>query len=317
MGNFPIGVVGDIGDTRYDYERLGAGPETLKDLADGPRQVHDAVLGRPSGRSSSSARARFRARTGLPCCRWREAGASVNAVARGWNGFGVLHTAASRVGGLDLGLVPGEGGKDVAGMMGAIDVLFLLGADEIDMDRIGSAFTVYIGTPWRRRRAPRRRHPAGRGLHREVGHLRQHRRPRADRATAPASRRARPRRLGDPARPVGRARQDAALSIRCRSCARSSTRVPAFRRRWTRSPGEVAGLSRLAQAGGEAGRAPFASAVKDFYLTNPIARASAVMAECSALARAVSARRRNRAGTMDTSSQGLRRPGALDRLRAS
>src|SRR5690606_29818799 len=58
----------------------------------------------------------------------------------------ILHTAASRVGGLDLGFVPGEGGKDVAGMMGALDVLFLLGADELDMERIGDAFTVYIGS---------------------------------------------------------------------------------------------------------------------------------------------------------------------------
>ena len=35
-----------------------------------------------------------------------------------WNGFAVLHNAAARVGGLDLGFVPGEGGKDVAGMAG-------------------------------------------------------------------------------------------------------------------------------------------------------------------------------------------------------
>ena len=34
----------------------------------------------------------------------------------GWNGFNVLHTAASRVGGLDLGLVPGEGGLDALAM---------------------------------------------------------------------------------------------------------------------------------------------------------------------------------------------------------
>ena len=44
----------------------------------------------------------------------------------------------------------------------------------------------------------------------------------------------------------------------------------------------VAGLAKL---GGRLTKAPFASAVKDFYLTNPIARASAVLAECSALAR--------------------------------
>ena len=45
-----------------------------------------------------------------------------------WNGFNVLHTAASRVGGLDLGFVPGPQGRDVAGMLagcesGAIECL--------------------------------------------------------------------------------------------------------------------------------------------------------------------------------------------------
>ena len=36
-------------------------------------------------------------------------------VADGWNGFNVLHTAAARVGGLDLGFVPGEGGARCGG----------------------------------------------------------------------------------------------------------------------------------------------------------------------------------------------------------
>ena len=44
--------------------------------------------------------------------------------------------AASRVGGLDLGLVPGEGGLDAPAMAkaNALDVLFNLGADEIDIE---------------------------------------------------------------------------------------------------------------------------------------------------------------------------------------
>jgi NADH-quinone oxidoreductase subunit G len=49
--------------------------------------------------------------------------------------------------------------------------------------------------------------------------------------------------------------------------------------------GDPADIARLAALGGEPGKAAFASPVGDFYLTNPIARASAVMAECSALAR--------------------------------
>jgi NADH-quinone oxidoreductase subunit G len=36
--------------------------------------------------------------------------------------------------------------------------------------------------------------------------------------------------------------------------------------------------------GGSADKAPFRSSVEDFYFTNPIARCSAVMAECAAIA---------------------------------
>ena len=69
----------------------------------------------------------------------------------GWNGFNVLHTAAARAGGLDLGFVPGKGGRDIDGILdgasaGEIDVVYLLGADEIDMERLGRAFVIYQGS---------------------------------------------------------------------------------------------------------------------------------------------------------------------------
>src|SRR5438477_76839 len=67
-----------------------------------------------------------------------------------WNGFNVLHRVASRVAGLDLGFLPGRGGKDVAGILdgcrsGAIELLYLLGADELDLADTGSAFVIYQG----------------------------------------------------------------------------------------------------------------------------------------------------------------------------
>ena len=63
-------------------------------------------------------------------------------VAEGWNGFALLHNAASRVGGLDIGFVPHDGGvcsADQIGLAGKgeLDVLFLLGADEYDMSAMG------------------------------------------------------------------------------------------------------------------------------------------------------------------------------------
>ena len=48
--------------------------------------------------------------------------------------------------------------------------------------------------------------------------------------------------------------------------------------------GKAADLRTLAGRGGELEKMPFKASVEDFYLTNPIARASAVMAECSRLA---------------------------------
>jgi NADH-quinone oxidoreductase subunit G len=50
------------------------------------------------------------------------------------------------------------------------------------------------------------------------------------------------------------------------------------------APADPTGIQKLAALGGNAEKAPFTSNVDDFYLTNPITRASAVMAECSAVA---------------------------------
>ena len=48
-------------------------------------------------------------------------------------------------------------------------------------------------------------------------------------------------------------------------------------------PGKTADIKTLAGKGGKVEKVPFKT-VEDFYLTNPIARASAIMAECSRLA---------------------------------
>jgi NADH dehydrogenase/NADH:ubiquinone oxidoreductase subunit G len=74
-----------------------------------------------------------------------KAAIDLGAVKDGWNGFSVLHTAASRVGALDLGFVPADGGLNARQMAaaGTLDALFLLGADEIEV--APGAFVVYIG----------------------------------------------------------------------------------------------------------------------------------------------------------------------------
>ena len=73
-------------------------------------------------------------------------------VTASWNGFNVLHTAAGRVAGLDMGAIPAKGGKDTNAMLkaaksGEMDVLYLLAADECDLAGISDkTFVIYQGS---------------------------------------------------------------------------------------------------------------------------------------------------------------------------
>ena len=75
-----------------------------------------------------------------------KAAQAVGAVKDGWNGFSVLQSVASRVGALDLGFVPPKGGMNAAKIAGTggLDVVFLLGADEVEV--APGAFVIYLGT---------------------------------------------------------------------------------------------------------------------------------------------------------------------------
>jgi NADH-quinone oxidoreductase subunit G len=61
-------------------------------------------------------------------------------------GFGLLHTAASRVGALDLGFVLDGGVEALRTRAGGLKALFLLGADSVDTAAFAGTFTIYIGT---------------------------------------------------------------------------------------------------------------------------------------------------------------------------
>jgi NADH-quinone oxidoreductase subunit G len=280
----PIGVIGEGGELRYDYELLGAGAETLADFVAGNGKFLAKmkaakkpliIVGQGALNGSDGA-----AILGLAA----KLATSINAVNDEWNGFAVLHTAASRVGGLDLGFVPGKGGKPASGMMGAMDVLFLLGADELDTSKIGDAFTVYIGTH------------GDEGAHRADVIL-----PGAaytEKSGTFVNTEGRVQMTNRAGFAPGDAKEDWAIlralsDVLARRLPYDSLNAlraalyaefPHFADIDGVKAGTVTDVANAAKLGGKIGKAPFKSAVKDFYLTNPIARASAVMAECSALA---------------------------------
>jgi NADH-quinone oxidoreductase subunit G len=285
VGNLPVGVIGEVGDLRYDYEQLGAGPQTLKELADGGGKFYD-VLKKASRPliivgQGALARADGQAVLGLAA---KLAGA-VGAVTPEWNGFAVLHTAAARVGGLDVGFAPGKGGKTAAEMLESSRVLLLLGADELDIKKAADAFVVYIGTH------------GDTGAHRADVIL-----PGAaytEKSGTYVNTEGRVQQTNRAGFAPGEAKEDWAI-LRALSDALgkklpfdSLTQLrarlyedhPHFAAIDEIAPSDVGAVAAAAKLGGRLGKTAFASPVKDFYLTNPIARASAVMAECSALAR--------------------------------
>jgi len=60
-----------------------------------------------------------------------------------WNGFNVLHMAASRIGGLMLGWAQPGGIADLVAAQPRL--LFALGADEVDFGKFDGSFKVFIG----------------------------------------------------------------------------------------------------------------------------------------------------------------------------
>jgi len=152
MGRFPVGVVGPALDLTYDVRHLGDDPMVLADIAAGGHPFAEVLDGatRPMLIVGQGALARPDGAAILGLARRIAETCGMIDPEAGWNGFNVLHTAAARVGGLDLGFVPRKGGLDLDGILdgagrGDIEVVYLLGADEIDMARLGNAFVVYQG----------------------------------------------------------------------------------------------------------------------------------------------------------------------------
>jgi NADH-quinone oxidoreductase subunit G len=151
-GGLNIAVIGEAADLTYDYAHLGDGAASLQELAAGKGEfskvLKDAVRpmiilggGTLTGEDGNAI---------LSLARDVAEKYKMIDTGQNWNGFNVLHTAASRVGGLDLGFVPGENGQNVAGILagasaGDIKAVYLLGSDEIDTSALGSAFVIYQG----------------------------------------------------------------------------------------------------------------------------------------------------------------------------
>jgi len=150
QGGFKVGIVGPLHDLTYDAEYLGAGAETLQQIADGSHAFASILKGaeRPMLILGMGALTRDDGAAVLATA--RQVAESTGMVGDGWNGFNVLHTAAARVGGLDIGFVPGKSGLGTRAILdgaesGAVEIVYLLGADEVDTKKLEKTFVIYQG----------------------------------------------------------------------------------------------------------------------------------------------------------------------------
>ena len=283
-GQLKVGVIGAKADLVYDHDYIGAGVDSLSDLAAGKHSFADVLKNatNPIVLVGTDAFSRHDGAAVLALAAKLALG--VGAVKDGWNGFAVLQNTASRVGALDIGFAAGASGLNAAQMttFGTLDVLFLLGADEVKVP--DGTFVVYIGTH------------GDAGAHRADVIL-----PGAaytEKSGIFVNTEGRAQMANRAGFPPGEAREDWAI-IRALSevlgkklpyDSLAALRQAIFKvaphlmRLDQIEAGNPADLKTLAGRGGETEKVPFKASTEDFYLTNPIARASAVMAECSRLA---------------------------------
>ena len=278
-----VALIGEAADLTYDYTHLGNSADALTkaetaEFLKGAKRpmivLGEGALCHDDGEAILAAAIKLANETG--------------AVADDWAGFGVLHNAAGRVGALDVGFVPGEGGEATAEILGGgKETIVLLGADDTDLSKTSAATVIYVGS------------------HGDAGAS------RADiilpsaayteMAATYVNTEGRVQVTSKAVQPKGEAREGWAI-FRALSdvmgktlpydtveALRESLRENAVFAGIGYAPGAAGAeaLKAVPESAGSLSGTPFTPVIGDFYLTNPIARASKTMAECSALATAL------------------------------
>ncbi|MEP4051978.1 MAG: NADH-quinone oxidoreductase subunit NuoG [Litorimonas sp.] len=286
-GDLEIGLIGEASDLTYSYDHVGTSAADVAKFAKS-RTGFAKIFKAAKNPVVIVGAAALRGEAGLALLEAvGQLAKTAEVVREDHNGFNILHGAASRVGGLDMGFLPGEGGLTTdaildAAQQGAIETVFLMGADELDTSKLKDAFVIYQG------------HHGDNGAHvadvilpgaayTEKSGLYVNMEGRvqmADRATSPK----------------GDAKEDWAI---LRALSAKLDRVlpydsldalreklmadhPTFMSLDSAPERSVFDAATLG-AKGDLSSEPLKNPIEDFYMTNPIARASNVMAECSAV----------------------------------
>jgi NADH-quinone oxidoreductase subunit G len=280
-----VRLLGNECDLTYPYEYLGNDPRLLNEILDGRDPLAQELAAAKNPMIILGSDVFTRADSAEIFAAVKAIADKYNLVRDGWNGFNVLHHAAGRVGALDLGFVPSEGGRNISRIIDGcrreeVKLVYLLGVDDFDMALLGSAFVIYQG------------HHGDDGAHRADIVL-----PGAaytEKDATYVNMEGRVQRTKRAVFPPGQAKEDWAI-IRALSDTLGKPlpyhSLERLRDRMTKVAPHFAHVNHVVPApwtkGEQAPQSfriserPFNEFIANFYMTDPISRASKTMAECT------------------------------------
>ena len=281
-----VGLIGEAVDLTYDYQYLGNGPSAILNAPGAESAFGKALKAAEKPMIIVGENALCRDDGAAIFTAAHDLALKVGAIKDDWAGFGVLHNSAARVGALDVGFLPGDGGEGTAKILsGEMETVVMLGVDEADLGALSDSTVIYVG------------HHGDKGASSADIIL-----PCAaysELAATYVNTEGRVQMTRKAVQPKGEAKEGWAI-FRALSAALgkplpydSADQLRASLRGADDDRTVFAGLGYAPGASGaqalkapieshaELSNLPFGSKISDYYLTNPIARASKTMAECS------------------------------------
>lgn len=281
-GGLKVYVIGNQNELTYSYEHLGNDPRILTDIASGKHPLSQILSAAKKPMIMLGTAALARPDGGAILSQARAIADKCGMVKDGWNGFNILHHAASRVGALDLGFLPAHSGRDIGRIFescqkGDVKLVYLLGADEFNMELLGNAFVIYQG------------HHGDDGAHRANIIL-----PGAaytEKDGTYVNLEGRVQRAKRAIFPPGQAKEDWAIiralsdvlgkSLAYNDIAGVRARMEEVAPHFAQVGRIVSGKLGSVSAAGVVESIPFEECFTNFYMTNAISRSSKTMAECT------------------------------------
>lgn len=280
--NAKIAYVGPEVELSYPAEQLGDSLNVLEEIESGKHPFAKTLktAEKPVIILGSHVLTRKDGRSALALA--RSIAEKYKLVTKEWNGFNVLQRAASRVAGLELGIVPGKNGmatQDIiaAARKGKVSTLYLLGADEVDVSRLDKCFVIYQG------------HHGDVGAHHADVIL-----PGAaytEKSGTYVNVEGRPQRTAQAIFPPGEAKEDWWIIDELAhhlGIALELNSLEAVRARINEIAPQLANIGQVEPATWEKfgektvlDKAKLSYPIQNFYMTDPISRASKTMAQCS------------------------------------